>query len=69
MADFTLNVDADGVATITWDVPGKSMNVLSYEALAELNAHVDTVLADDAIRRAVIPPYVHFPVFCNIPQQ
>lgn len=54
MADFTLNVDADGVATITWDVPGKSMNVLSYEALAELNAHVDTVLADDAIKGAII---------------
>ena len=54
MADFTLNVDADGVATITWDVPGKSMNVLSYEALAELNAHVETVLADDAIKGAII---------------
>jgi 3-hydroxyacyl-CoA dehydrogenase / enoyl-CoA hydratase / 3-hydroxybutyryl-CoA epimerase len=23
MTDFTYDVDADGVATITWDVPGK----------------------------------------------
>ncbi|KPN64517.1 3-hydroxyacyl-CoA dehydrogenase / enoyl-CoA hydratase / 3-hydroxybutyryl-CoA epimerase [Aliiroseovarius crassostreae] len=54
MADFNYSVDADGVATISWDVPGKSMNVLSYAALAELNGHIDTVLADDAVKGAII---------------
>ncbi len=54
MADFHYSVDADGVATITWDVPGKSMNVLSYDALRELDAHIDTVLADDAVKGAII---------------
>jgi uncharacterized cupin superfamily protein len=39
MTDFTYAVDADGVATITWDVPGKSMNVMSLEGLAELERH------------------------------
>ncbi|UWP96095.1 enoyl-CoA hydratase/isomerase family protein [Aliiroseovarius crassostreae] len=54
MADFNYSVDADGVATISWDVPGKSMNVLSYAALEELNGHIDTVLADDAVKGAII---------------
>ena len=54
MADFNYSVDADGVATISWDVPGKSMNVLSYAALAELNGHIDTVLEDDAVKGAII---------------
>ncbi len=34
MTDFTYDLDADGVATITWDVPGKSMNVMSIEGLS-----------------------------------
>ncbi|GKY88169.1 3-hydroxyacyl-CoA dehydrogenase NAD-binding domain-containing protein [Sinisalibacter aestuarii] len=54
MTDFTLSKGADGVAIITWDVPGKSMNVLSFEGLAELDACIDEVLADDAIKGAVI---------------
>ncbi|SMR81460.1 3-hydroxyacyl-CoA dehydrogenase / enoyl-CoA hydratase / 3-hydroxybutyryl-CoA epimerase [Aliiroseovarius halocynthiae] len=54
MADFHYSVDADGVATIAWDVPGKSMNVLSYAALEELNGHVDTVLSDDNVKGAII---------------
>ncbi|SEW25182.1 3-hydroxyacyl-CoA dehydrogenase / enoyl-CoA hydratase / 3-hydroxybutyryl-CoA epimerase [Aliiroseovarius sediminilitoris] len=54
MADFHYSVDADGVATITWDVPNKSMNVLSYDALRELDAHIDIVLADDTVKGAII---------------
>ena len=49
MTDFTYAVDADGVATITWDVPSKSMNVMSMEGFAELNAHIDTALADAGV--------------------
>ncbi|KAB7615939.1 3-hydroxyacyl-CoA dehydrogenase [Amylibacter sp. SFDW26] len=54
MADFQYDVDADGIATITWDVPNKSMNVLNIEASQELEALVDKVLADDAVKGAVI---------------
>ena len=28
MANFKFDVDADGIALITWDMPGKSMNVI-----------------------------------------
>jgi len=54
MTDFTLHTDDDGVALITWDVPDKSMNVLSLEGLAELDAHIDAALADDAVKGVVI---------------
>ena len=54
MTDFTMTVGDDGVAIITWDVAGKSMNVLRVEAFDELNAHIDEVLSNDAIKGAVI---------------
>ena len=54
MTDFTLTKNEDGVALITWDCPDKSMNVLSFEALEELDQCVDQVLADDDIKGAII---------------
>src|SRR5690606_30161517 len=54
MTDFTYAVDADGVATITWDVAGKSMNVMSLAGFAELNAHVDAALADPAVKGVIV---------------
>lgn len=54
MTDFHYSVDADGVATICWDIPKKSMNVMSIEGLKELEAHIDTALADDAVKGVII---------------
>ncbi|WP_299986270.1 3-hydroxyacyl-CoA dehydrogenase NAD-binding domain-containing protein [uncultured Ruegeria sp.] len=54
MTDFTLSKDADGVAFITWDVPGKSMNVLSREAFTLVGELIDQALADDEIKGIVI---------------
>ena len=54
MTDFTMTTDADGVATILWDTVGKSMNVMTLEAWDDLDALVDQVLADDAIKGAII---------------
>ncbi|MGR3484898.1 MAG: 3-hydroxyacyl-CoA dehydrogenase NAD-binding domain-containing protein [Paracoccaceae bacterium] len=54
MSDFTMTTGDDGVAIITWDVPGKSMNVLSLAGWGELDALIDEVLSDDAIKGAVI---------------
>ncbi|MEO0743903.1 MAG: 3-hydroxyacyl-CoA dehydrogenase NAD-binding domain-containing protein [Pseudomonadota bacterium] len=54
MADFTLTKDAEGIATITWDVAGKTMNVMSFEGLQELNDCVDDALADEAVKGIVI---------------
>lgn len=54
MTDFTMNIDADGVAIITWDCPNKSMNVLNNDAIALLDGMIDQVIADDAIKGAII---------------
>ena len=54
MTDFTMEKGADGVAVITWDVPGKSMNVMTMDAWPELEALVDDALADDAVKGIVI---------------
>ena len=54
MAEFTMEKGADGVAIITWDLPGKSMNVLTLEGAAQLDAAIDDALADDAVKGIVI---------------
>jgi 3-hydroxyacyl-CoA dehydrogenase/enoyl-CoA hydratase/3-hydroxybutyryl-CoA epimerase len=52
--NFRFDVDADGVALIVWDMPGRSMNVLTPEAIEELNALVDKLAADASIKGAVV---------------
>ncbi len=54
MPIFSLTTDADGVATITWDLPGRSMNILTDEGIAELDAAVDAALGDPAVKGIVI---------------
>ncbi|MGJ8602938.1 MAG: 3-hydroxyacyl-CoA dehydrogenase NAD-binding domain-containing protein [Marivita sp.] len=54
MTDFTMTKDAEGVATITWDVPEKSMNVLSFEGLQTLNDLVEDALGDAAVKGIII---------------
>ena len=54
MADFTMEIDGAGVAVITWDVPGKSMNVLNREAFATCEDLIDQALADEAVKGIVI---------------
>ena len=54
MTDFTMAVDADGVATITWDVVAKSMNVMSTAAFANLSGLVDQALADASVKGIII---------------
>ena len=51
---FTLQTDADGVATITWDTPGKSMNVMSIEGFQQLDSLIDEALADEAVKGIVL---------------
>jgi len=54
MSDFSLETGADGVAIITWDTIGKSMNVMSDQGFVDLEALIDTVLNDEAIKGVVI---------------
>ncbi len=54
MPIFTTDVDADGIATIAWDLPEKSMNILTDEGIADLDAAVDAALADPAVKGIVL---------------
>ncbi len=54
MSDFTSVTGADGVAVITWDVAGKSMNVMSTAGFALLSDLVDQALADPGVKGIVI---------------
>ncbi|MEZ5751435.1 MAG: 3-hydroxyacyl-CoA dehydrogenase NAD-binding domain-containing protein [Paracoccaceae bacterium] len=54
MTEFHYTKSDDGVAIITWDVPGKSMNVFSFEGQNELDAAIDAALADDSVKGIVI---------------
>ena len=54
MPDFHMSRDADGIALIVWDTPGKSMNVLSMGGMRELVDLVDTALADSSTKGIVI---------------
>lgn len=49
-----IDVDGDGIALLTIDVPGASMNVVTPQVTSDLRAHVATIAADDAIKGAVI---------------
>jgi 3-hydroxyacyl-CoA dehydrogenase / enoyl-CoA hydratase / 3-hydroxybutyryl-CoA epimerase len=51
---FTVAVDADGIALITMDSPGRSMNVLGPEVEEELAAIVEQVVTDASTRGAII---------------
>src|SRR5208283_2254999 len=52
--NFTLDVDADGIALVTWNAPGRSMNVIDLTVIEELSAIVEQVAADAAIKGVVI---------------
>jgi 3-hydroxyacyl-CoA dehydrogenase/enoyl-CoA hydratase/3-hydroxybutyryl-CoA epimerase len=52
--NFTVQTDADGIALVTWDMPGRSMNVFNEEVMRELDAIIDQVAADADIKGAVI---------------
>src|SRR5258708_37307672 len=52
--NFKLDVDADGIALITWDMPGRSMNVIDLSGIEELSKIVEKIASDTAIKGAVI---------------
>ncbi|SHL47628.1 3-hydroxyacyl-CoA dehydrogenase / enoyl-CoA hydratase / 3-hydroxybutyryl-CoA epimerase [Roseovarius marisflavi] len=54
MTDFTMKTDADGVAIITWDTVGKSMNVMNGQGFLDLEALIDKALADEAVKGVII---------------
>jgi 3-hydroxyacyl-CoA dehydrogenase / enoyl-CoA hydratase / 3-hydroxybutyryl-CoA epimerase len=52
--NFSLEIGADGIALATWNMPGRSVNVIDAAAIGELSAIVEQVAADAAIKGAII---------------
>ena len=48
------SVDSDGVATLTIDLPGESMNVINQQFQKDAAELVEKVLTDDSIKGAII---------------
>jgi 3-hydroxyacyl-CoA dehydrogenase/enoyl-CoA hydratase/3-hydroxybutyryl-CoA epimerase len=51
---FKFEVDADGIAVATFDVPGRSMNTITARAIQDLNAIAEEVGANASIKGLVI---------------
>ena len=51
---LTIDVDSDGIALVTIDLPGQSMNVWNETLMTEFARWVDEFVADDNIKGAVI---------------
>ncbi|MEQ1887701.1 MAG: 3-hydroxyacyl-CoA dehydrogenase NAD-binding domain-containing protein [Alphaproteobacteria bacterium] len=54
MQQMKFDIGSDGIAVLTWDMPGRAMNVLSNESLAEFSECITRIKNDAAIKGAVI---------------
>jgi 3-hydroxyacyl-CoA dehydrogenase/enoyl-CoA hydratase/3-hydroxybutyryl-CoA epimerase len=54
LENFTWNQDADGIVTLAWDVPGRSMNVLTTAGVGDLALVAEKVASDSDITGLVI---------------
>ncbi|WP_336963444.1 3-hydroxyacyl-CoA dehydrogenase NAD-binding domain-containing protein [Sphingobium aquiterrae] len=54
MKTIRFDIDADGIATLTIDVPDQSMNVIGPDFIADLGAAIDRIAGEPEIKGAVI---------------
>src|SRR5262245_3634072 len=54
MENFKIDVDSDGIALVTFDVPGRSMNTITASVIRDLIELNDKIRKDDAIKGVVI---------------
>ena len=52
--NFKIENDGDGIAVVTWDSPGRTMNVIDAKVMDELSAIVEQTTADAAVKGIVI---------------
>ncbi|MBR1201206.1 MULTISPECIES: 3-hydroxyacyl-CoA dehydrogenase NAD-binding domain-containing protein [unclassified Bradyrhizobium] len=52
--NFKFDVDADGIALVTWDIPGRSMNVFDEVSTQEIGEIIKQTTSDAAIKGVVI---------------
>jgi len=52
--NFDLATDTDGIALLSWNVPDRSMNVITLQGIDELSAIVERLAADADVKGVVI---------------
>jgi 3-hydroxyacyl-CoA dehydrogenase / enoyl-CoA hydratase / 3-hydroxybutyryl-CoA epimerase len=52
--NFTLDIDGDGIGLVTWNAPGRTMNVIDVKVIEELTAIVEELATDGAVKGVVI---------------
>src|ERR1700745_2881370 len=52
--NFKIETDAGGIVLVTWDTPGRSMNVLDETSINELEEIVKQTSAEAAVKGVVI---------------
>ena len=52
--NFKIEKDADGIQLVTWDSPGKSMNVIDQSVLEEWEKIIDDVAGDASVKGVVL---------------
>src|SRR5205823_14845371 len=48
------NVDTDGIATLTWDMPGRTMNVLNEGSITAYAGALETALKADKVKGIIV---------------
>jgi 3-hydroxyacyl-CoA dehydrogenase/enoyl-CoA hydratase/3-hydroxybutyryl-CoA epimerase len=54
LSNFRFDTDADGIAQLTWDMAGRSMNIITADVIDELERVVDHVAGTASIKGCVI---------------
>ena len=52
--NFTLDIDGEGIAVVTWNAPGRSMNVIDAKVIEELSAIVEQSTTAGVVKGVVI---------------
>jgi 3-hydroxyacyl-CoA dehydrogenase/enoyl-CoA hydratase/3-hydroxybutyryl-CoA epimerase len=53
-ANFKLEIDDGGIALVTWNMPERSMNLITLQSIDELAAIAERIAGDAAVKGAVI---------------
>jgi 3-hydroxyacyl-CoA dehydrogenase/enoyl-CoA hydratase/3-hydroxybutyryl-CoA epimerase len=54
MNNIRYETDADGIALLTWDMPGRSMNVFNAASIADFAELTDRIVGDPTVKGAII---------------
>ena len=54
MTTLNIDIDSQGIALLSIDLPDRSMNVITPELTSELDAAIDRIAGDDGIKGAII---------------